>query len=53
MALLRDASGPVERERLLLVADDTAQVSRCLASLVEDGLAETPPGEPDLFALPV
>ena len=52
MAVLRDASAPVERERLLLVADDPAQVGRCLASLVEDGLAETSPGEPDLFALP-
>jgi len=52
MTLLRDASSPVERERLLLVAYDPVQVGRCLASLVEDGLAETPPGEPDLFALP-
>jgi hypothetical protein len=40
MALLRDATGPIARERLLLVTEDARQSERCLASLVEDGLVE-------------
>ncbi|WP_100348974.1 A/G-specific adenine glycosylase [Luteimicrobium subarcticum] len=52
MALLREASDPVDRERLLLVTDDRAQADRCLAGLVEDGLVEPSETDPDLFALP-
>lgn len=50
MALLRASQGPVERERLLLVADDVRQVERCLVGLAEDGLVEQVAG--DGFALP-
>ncbi len=47
---LRDADGPLPRARLEALADDSGQVDRCLASLVEDGLLEAVPA--DRFALP-
>ena len=37
---LRDAHGPVSRSVLDDAGDDPAQVDRCIASLVEDGLLE-------------
>jgi A/G-specific adenine glycosylase len=40
LAVLRETSGPVSRERLDLVWADEAQRSRALAGLVEDGLVE-------------
>lgn len=40
LAVLRDATGPVSRERLDLVWHDEAQRSRALTSLVADGLVE-------------
>ncbi|MEV4755724.1 A/G-specific adenine glycosylase [Micromonospora sp. NPDC049559] len=40
LAVLREASGPVPRERLDLVWSDAAQRARALAGLVEDGLVE-------------
>lgn len=39
LAVLRDAPGAVAKERLDGTWDDVAQRERCLASLVEDGLA--------------
>jgi A/G-specific adenine glycosylase len=47
---LRDADGPLARDRFGGLADDAAQLDRCLASLVEDGLVE--PLTADRFALP-
>ncbi len=41
LAVLRDAPGPVARDRLDAAWDDAAQRDRCLASLLEDGLAVT------------
>lgn len=50
LAVLRDADGPVSQQRLDLAWDDPAQRIRCLASLLEDGLAvQTEPGS---YALP-
>lgn len=40
MKVLRDAHGPVVRSRIDLVWPDKAQLDRCVASLIEDGLAE-------------
>lgn len=40
LAVLREATGPVSRERLDLVWHDAEQRSRALASLVADGLVE-------------
>jgi A/G-specific adenine glycosylase len=40
MAVLRGATGHVQRSLLAGVATDDAQVDRCLAGLVEDGLVE-------------
>jgi A/G-specific adenine glycosylase len=40
LAVLREATGPVPRDRLDLVWDDAAQRARALAGLVEDGLVE-------------
>jgi A/G-specific adenine glycosylase len=50
MEVLREADGPVPKERLDAVWDDDAQRERCLDSLVADGLVD--PVEDDLFALP-
>jgi A/G-specific adenine glycosylase len=50
LEMLRRSEGPVLRAQLLGVAEDAAQVERCLGSLVEDGLLE-PVGE-ERFALP-
>jgi A/G-specific adenine glycosylase len=47
---LRDAHGPVRRSVLDDAAADPAQVDRCIASLVEDGLLE--PVRGGRFALP-
>ncbi|MDQ4024743.1 MAG: A/G-specific adenine glycosylase, partial [Actinomycetota bacterium] len=40
MAVLRGATGPVDRRLLSDVGPERAQVDRCLAGLVEDGLVE-------------
>jgi A/G-specific adenine glycosylase len=40
MAVLRGATGPVHRDLLGNVGNDGAQVERCLAGLIEDGLVE-------------
>jgi A/G-specific adenine glycosylase len=40
MAVLRGATGPVHRDLIAQVGDDHAQLERCLAGLVEDGLVE-------------
>ncbi|MFD2839923.1 A/G-specific adenine glycosylase [Populibacterium corticicola] len=40
MKVLRDAHGPVLRSQIDLVWPDQAQLDRCVASLIEDGLAE-------------
>lgn len=50
MAVLRDAPGPVHKTSLDLVWDDAGQRDRCLASLLDDGLAVLV--DDDLFALP-
>lgn len=50
LSVLRDAEGPVHRSRLDAVWSDEVQRARCLASLVEDGLAV--PTSEDTFALP-
>jgi A/G-specific adenine glycosylase len=50
LEVLREADGPVPKERLDAVWDDDAQRERCLDSLVTDGLVE--PVTDDLFALP-
>jgi A/G-specific adenine glycosylase len=50
MSVLRDATGPVPRQRLDLVWADDAQRARALAGLVADGLAE--PLGADHFTLP-
>ncbi len=47
---LRDAEGPLPRAAVEALVEDSAQVDRCLASLVEDGLLEPVP--PDHLALP-
>lgn len=47
---LRDAEGSVARTALDGAGDDPAQVDRCIASLVEDGLLEPLPG--DHYRLP-
>jgi A/G-specific adenine glycosylase len=40
LQLLRDSPGPLARVSLGAAGPDQAQVDRCLASLVEDGLLE-------------
>lgn len=40
MAVLRDAAGPVPRDLVAAAWHDPAQLDRCVASLVEDGLVE-------------
>jgi A/G-specific adenine glycosylase len=50
MAVLRGATGPVHRGLLAEVGNDGAQVDRCLAGLVEDGLVEQ--GPDGRYALP-
>ena len=40
LQLLRDSPGPLGRAALEAAGPDPAQVDRCLASLVEDGLLE-------------
>ena len=50
MAVLRDATGPVPRQRLDLVWADDAQRARALAGLVTDGLVA--PCDLDHFTLP-
>ncbi|MFD4994327.1 A/G-specific adenine glycosylase [Cellulosimicrobium cellulans] len=49
MAALREAPGPVPRGVVAEVWHDAAQLDRCVASLVEDGLVEQ---EDDLYRLP-
>lgn len=50
LAVLRDADGPVSQQQLDAAWDDPAQRIRCLASLLDDGLAVQT--EPDSYALP-
>jgi A/G-specific adenine glycosylase len=50
MSVLREATGPVPRQRLDLVWSDEVQRARALAALVADGLVE--PLGTDHFALP-
>jgi len=49
MKLLRDAHGPVLRAQIDLVWPDQAQLERCVASLIEDGLAQQ---DGELYSLP-
>ncbi len=49
MAALRDAPGPVPRGVVTEVWPDAAQLDRCVASLVEDGLVEQ---DGELYRLP-
>ncbi len=51
LGVLRDAPGPVRRDRLDLVWPVVRQRDRALAALVADGLVEPGPG-PDEFRLP-
>ncbi len=50
MAVLRDAEGPVRRQRLDDAWHDPGQRQRCLTSLLEDGLAVEV--SDDAYALP-
>ena len=50
LAVLRDSEGPVPRSRLETTWADSGQRARCLAGLVQDGLAVEV--GPDTFALP-
>lgn len=50
LQLLREAEGEVAREVLAGAGEDDAQVGRCIASLVEDGLLEPLAG--DRYRLP-
>jgi A/G-specific adenine glycosylase len=50
LQMLRAGSDPVDRAALEAAGPDPAQVDRCIASLVEDGLLE--PAGDDGFALP-
>ncbi len=50
LQLLREAPGALPRTTLEGVGEDTGQVERCIASLVEDGLLE--PVEGERFRLP-
>jgi A/G-specific adenine glycosylase len=50
LSVLREAEGPVHRSRLDAVWSDEIQRARCLASLVDDGLAVAT--SEDTFALP-
>lgn len=50
LAVLREDEGPVHRSRLEVAWADSGQRARCLAGLVEDGLAVRV--GPDTFALP-
>jgi A/G-specific adenine glycosylase len=50
MAVLRDATGPVPRQRLDVVWSDDVQRARAIAGLVADGLVE--PLDADHFTLP-
>lgn len=52
MAALRAATGPVERALLDEGWPDPAQLTRCLAGLVEDGLVEQVEGTTTLYRLP-
>lgn len=49
MAVLRDAEGPVSQQQLARTWDEADQRTRCLAGLVEDGLAVR---TGDAYALP-
>jgi A/G-specific adenine glycosylase len=40
LQLLRDSAGALSRSALAAAGPDPAQVDRCIASLVEDGLLE-------------
>jgi A/G-specific adenine glycosylase len=50
LQLLRESTGPVSRSALAAAGPDAAQVDRCIASLVEDGLLE--PSGRGRFRLP-
>lgn len=50
LAVVREADGPVAKQRIDLVWDNPEQRERCLASLVEDGLLAA--AGPAAFALP-
>jgi A/G-specific adenine glycosylase len=47
---LRESTGPVTRVALESAGPDPAQVERCIASLIEDGLLE--PAGPGRYRLP-
>ncbi|WP_322645510.1 A/G-specific adenine glycosylase [Oerskovia flava] len=49
MGALRDAPGPLDRAVVAGLWHDTAQLGRCVASLVEDGLVEQ---DGDVYRLP-
>lgn len=50
LAVLRDTDGPVHRSQLEAAWSDAGQRGRCLAGLLEDGLAVAV--TPDVYALP-
>ncbi|TGJ95186.1 adenine glycosylase, partial [Actinotalea fermentans ATCC 43279 = JCM 9966 = DSM 3133] len=49
MAALRGSDGPVHRDVVAGLWPDAAQLGRCVASLVEDGLLEQ---DGDVYRLP-
>jgi A/G-specific adenine glycosylase len=51
LEVLRDATGPVPRQRLDIVWNDDVQRARALVTLIEDGLVETVGAEADEFVL--
>ncbi|MGH3510434.1 MAG: A/G-specific adenine glycosylase [Nocardioidaceae bacterium] len=52
LAILRDSEGPVRHDRLEAAWSPAAQRDRCLASLLEDGLATRVSDSPATYALP-
>jgi A/G-specific adenine glycosylase len=51
LEVLRDATGPVPRQRLDVVWHDDLQRARALVTLIEDGLVETVGADADEFVL--
>jgi A/G-specific adenine glycosylase len=51
LGVLRDATGPVPRQRLDVVWNDAVQRARALVTLIEDGLVETVGADADEFVL--
>ncbi len=51
LGVLREATGPVPRQRLDVVWSDAVQRARALVTLIEDGLVETVGADADEFVL--